>query len=328
MSFRLGDLSFDCPVILAPMAGITDQPFRRLVREFGVDLTVSEMVASKAMVHAARRTLRMVGQSADEKPLVVQIAGSEPDIMASAARLNEDLGAAVIDINMGCPAKKVVKGESGAALMRDEALARRIMEAVVGAVRIPVTVKMRAGWNAESLNAPAVARIAQESGVRAVTVHGRTRAQFYHGTADWSHIRRVKEAVDIPVIGNGDVNTVDDARRLLDESGADGVMIGRATQGRPWFPNQVRRFLAQGERLPDPNVSEQLLIVLKHYESMLTFYGIYTGMRAARKHIAWYSKGLPGSAEFRARIMQIDDADAARDTIRGFYGAIIERMAA
>jgi tRNA-dihydrouridine synthase B len=313
---------------LAPMSGITDQPFRRLVKRYGAGLVVSEMIASRAMVYASRRTLRMSRQSADEAPVAVQLAGCEPEVVAEAARLTVDRGAVIIDINMGCPVKKVVKGDAGAALMRDEILAGAIISAVVKAVDVPVTVKMRTGWDEGSRNAPRLAHIAEESGAKAVSVHGRTRNQFYHGHSDWDFISEVKKAVGIPVIGNGDILTCDDARRMLAASGADAVMIGRGACGKPWLPGRVGRFLKSGERVSDPPIFEQLAIIEEHYESMLIYYGSETGMRAARKHIGWYSKGLPGSAEFRSRVMGTSDPNTVKIMIRDFYRPLIDRLAA
>jgi tRNA-dihydrouridine synthase B len=329
MGIDIGPIHLEDPVILAPMSGVTDLPFRRLVKRLGAGLVVSEMVASDAVIHGVKREMRKISiNCAEEYPMAVQLAGYDPATMAEAARLNEQRGAAIIDINFGCPAKKVVNKESGSALMCDEVHTARILEATVEAVGVPVTLKMRTGWSDDNRNAPRIARIAEDAGIKMLTVHGRTRNQKFSGEADWEFIRTVKQAVSIPVIANGDIRSPEDAEDCLAKSGADGVMIGRAVQGQPWLINQVIRYLRDGLQLSDPKPEKQLDIITCHYEDMLHHYGARRGVRIARKHVCWYTKSMPGSAEFRARVNRVDDPNQVKAEIAVFFAPAIGPMAA
>ena len=325
---NVGPVRIDAPVILAPMTGVTDLPFRRIVKRYGAGLTVSEMIASQAMIRETRQSLQKSLWDPAEEPVSLQLAGCEPQVMAEAARLNEQRGAAIIDINMGCPVKKVVNGDAGSALMRDLPLAAKLIAATVNAVKVPVTLKMRMGWDHSSLNAPELARIAEDLGIRMITVHGRTRCQMYKGDADWAFVRAVKNAVSIPVIVNGDICSIADAREALRQSGADGVMIGRGAYGRPWLIAQVITDLGGGGHRPDPSLDEQLATILEQYADMLSLYGTHTGVNLARKHIGWYTKGLPGSAELRNTINQQDDPAAVITMLQEFYAPWLARSAA
>ena len=328
MTIKIGSIELEGKVLLAPMSGVSDMPYRRLAKKNGAALVISEMIASQAMVHANRKTVKMASNCAEEFPMAVQLAGCEPEVMAEAAKLNEDRGAAIIDINMGCPVKKVTKGHAGSALMKDEKLAGKIIESVVKAVKLPVTLKMRTGWDYNSRNAPQLAKIAENSGIQMLTVHGRTRNQLYRGKADWAFIRNVKKMVSIPVIGNGDVMELEDASKLLKQSNADGVMIGRGTYGRPWFIGQVNQFLKTGESIKPPKLEIQYQIVTQHYNELISHYGPERGLRVARKHIAWYTKGLPGSAGFRDIFNRITGVSEAKAALENFYFPLLEREAA
>ena len=322
-SLKIGAVELDRPVVLAPMSGVTDWPFRRLVRELGGGLVVSEMVASAAILKGVRSEMRKLsGDARAEFPFALQLAGWEPEVMAEAARIGEEMGAAIIDINMGCPARKVTGKLAGSALMRDEGLARRIFAAVRGAVTVPVTVKMRLGWDDASRNAPQLAAIAEAEGFAMVTVHGRTRCQFFKGGADWGAVARVREASAMPLVVNGDIAGLDDIDRALALSGADGVMIGRAAMGRPWLINQAGQHLAGKAVDPDPAPAGRRAVMRRHLDLMLDHYG-EPGLRLARKHVAAYTAGMGGSALMRRIANNDTDAAAVFEAVDEFFEAAI-----
>lgn len=306
------------PVFLAPMAGVTDMPFRVLCREQGCGLVCTEMVSAKGMYYGDLKTHQLTYLDSSELPAAVQIFGSEPDIMAEAARILNDSNAAFIDINMGCPTPKIVKNGEGSALMRNPALAGRIVRAVVNASKKPVTVKIRKGWDENSVNAVEIARISEENGAAAVTVHGRTRQQFYGGKADWSAIREVKRSVSIPVIGNGDINGPADAKRMINETGCDAVMVGRAARGNPWIFKSIRHYLETGRDIPEPSAQERIEMLIRHLELMIGHKGERTGIMQMRKHIAWYVKGMKNATQIRQQVFNLQSKDEIINIIKEY----------
>jgi len=319
---RVGSRTLRNNLFVAPMAGVTDRPFRQLCKKFGAGLAVSEMVASNSLLWGSQKTRRRANHEGEVDPISVQIAGADPAMMAEAARYNVAQGAQIIDINMGCPAKKVCNTMAGSALLKDETLVGRILEAVVKAVDVPVTLKFRTGWDAANRNALKVTRIAEECGVQLLSLHGRTRACGFSGRAEYDTIREVKRSTRLPVVANGDIATPEEAKQVLEHTGADGIMIGRAAQGRPWIFREIEHYLSTGERLPPPLVSEIHAVLVAHLEELYAFYGRETGVKVARKHISWYTKGLAGSASFRHRMNQLETCEEQRDEVNLFFGQL------
>lgn len=311
-------------LIVAPMAGVTDRPFRQLCKKMGAGMAVSEMVSSNSLLWGSAKTQRRANHDGEVSPISVQIAGADPQMLATAARYNVDNGAQIIDINMGCPAKKICNVMAGSALLQDEKLVGRILDSVVNAVDVPVTLKIRTGWDKQHKNALSVARIAESSGVQALAIHGRTRACAYTGTAEYDTIAAVKAAISIPVIANGDITTPEKAEEILAYTKADAVMIGRAAQGRPWIFREIDHYLATGQKLPPPEVAEIHEVLTKHLYDLYEFYGEYSGVRIARKHISWYTKGLMGSAHFRQSMNQLQTSNQQISETNGFFSKLAE----
>ncbi len=320
---RIGPYELSNNLILAPMAGVTDRPFRQLCRRMGAGMAVSEMVSSNSLLWGSEKTKRRADHQGEPDPRSVQIMGADPQLMAEAARYNAGNGAQIIDINMGCPAKKVCNVAAGSALLRDEALVSRILDAVVAAVDVPVTLKIRTGWDRDNRNGIAIARIAESAGIQALAVHGRTRADAYRGEAEYDTIAAIKASVGIPVVANGDITSPEKAKQVLEHTGVDALMIGRAAQGRPWIFREVEHYLKSGEKLPEPSLEAVRDILLGHLENLYNFYGDYTGVRMARKHIAWYSKGQRHGGAFRHAVNQEDDATQQLQMVREFFDRLI-----
>ncbi len=324
---KIGSVELRNNLIVAPMAGVTDRPFRSLCKRMGAGMAVSEMVASNSLLWGSEKTIRRGNHEGEVEPRVIQIAGADPAMMAEAARYNVDKGADIIDINMGCPAKKICNVYAGSALLKDEPLVAQIVDAVVKAVDVPVTLKIRTGWDRQNRNALAIAKIAEDHGIRSLAVHGRTRACMYEGDAEYDTIRAVKQAVSIPVVANGDIETPEKARYVLDYTGADAIMIGRAAQGRPWIFREIAHYLATGTRLAPPSVAEIRDVLVGHLHELYEFYGTERGVRVARKHIGWYTKGLSHSAVFRARMNTLETAEAQLAAVTQFFDDLLERSA-
>lgn len=323
---KIGPYSLPNRLFLAPMAGVTDRPFRQLCRRLGAGMAVSEMITANKALWASKKSLLRANHDGEPEPRSVQIAGADPQMMAEAARHNVDQGAHIIDINMGCPAKKVCNVMAGSALLQNEKLVADIVESVVNAVDVPVTLKIRTGWDRDNRNGINIARIAENAGIQALAVHGRTRADAYKGEAEYDTIAAIKSAIDIPVIANGDITSPQKALHVLEHTGADGLMIGRGAQGNPWIFRQILHFLDKGELLPEPEVTEIKQVLIEHLENLYDFYGDFTGVRMARKHIAWYSKGLRNGNSFRQEMNQLEQPQQQLRFTRDFFEQIQEQQ--
>ena len=311
-------------LVLAPMAGVTDRPFRMLCKSFGAGMAVSEMVTSNSLLYGSEKTLRRANHEGEVDPISVQIAGADPDMMAEAAKYNMDKGAQIIDINMGCPAKKICNVMAGSALLKQEKLVESILKSVVKAVNIPVTLKIRTGWDTDNRNALTISKIAEDSGIQALAIHGRTRACLYRGDAEYNTIAAVKQHIKIPVIANGDITSPEKAEFVLGFTKADAVMIGRAAQGRPWIFREIEYYLRTGKHLDLPTIDEVQKVTIAHVNELYKFYGELTGLRVARKHISWYTKGLKHSAQFRFHMNQIEDCDDQINAIDNYFNSLKE----
>jgi tRNA-dihydrouridine synthase B len=320
---KIGSFEIDNPVIVAPLSGVTDYPFRMMIRSFGKGLIFSEMLACQSMVRSHKETLRMAVCTQEQQPMAVQIVGNSPEDMAKSAKICEQKGAVLIDINMGCPVKKLVMNQSGSALMKDLSLASSIIKSVKKAINIPLTVKFRAGWDEAFINAVEFAKMAEDEGADCVTVHGRTRNQMYSGLADWNIIKKVKNAVKIPVIGNGDVFCAEDAKKLMKQTNCDGVMIGRGIMGRPWLQNSTFQAIKAQKDEISPKIDVQKETALTHFDLLMDYYGDYKGLRVSRKHISWYLKGFRNSNEFRNMYNKIENVSIARQQLSDFYDNLI-----
>ena len=320
---QIGPYQLANNLILAPMAGVTDRPFRQLCRHMGAGMAVSEMVSSNSLLWGSEKTKRRANHDGEPDPRSVQIMGADPQLMAQAARFNVDNGAQIIDINMGCPAKKVCNVAAGSALLRNERLVAEILDAVVSEVsEVPVTLKIRTGWDQQSRNGIAIAKIAESAGIQALAVHGRTRADGYRGEAEYETIAQIKQAISIPVIANGDITTPAKAKQVLDVTGADAIMIGRAAQGRPWIFREISHYLETGGELPEPTINEVHEILSGHLENLYRFYGEYTGVRMARKHISWYSKGQRNGGAFRNMVNRVDNSKEQLTMVEQFFNEL------